>query len=155
MSPRQHFSQVGFHELMHELLRFMQIQPSSNLPSEVYSFSFDDGKTEVNIFSEHPGRLDMLVLAGVMKEPTVVVLRNLLGMNPYIQGDFPLGIGVDPASGKVTLWTRHSLEELDVRKLASLLTTVLDHAATVQGHLNASPAPSGPRATRRQQIFNW
>ena len=150
MSPSKHFSQAGFHELMRELLRFMQIQPSSNLPSEVYSFSFDHGKTEVNMFSAHPGMLDILVLAGVMKEPTVAILRNLLGMNRYIQGGFPLSIGMDPASGKVTLWSRHPLEGLDIRKLAALLTKVLDHVAAVQGHLNASPAAGGPRATRRQ-----
>lgn len=127
-----------FHRLMKELLKSMQIETASNQEPEVYSFKFD-GKTEVNIFRIRPDSLDVLVKLGVLhNRKAAATLLNLLAMNRYAGGGWPLNIGMDPVTGMTTLWTRVPLLHLDTAGLAALLTSILDKASSVQSQLQAT-----------------
>jgi hypothetical protein len=134
MTPQAAY--VDFHRLMKDLLRYMNIDAPSDHRSEVYSFSFDE-KTEVHICSPQPGALDMLVRVGILgNREANGILHKLLAMNLYRGDGMPLNVGMDPASGRVTLWTRHSLYGMEIQKLTSLLTEILDQADLCGSHLD-------------------
>jgi Tir chaperone protein (CesT) family len=142
-----------FHELMKELLLFMQIKPFSDAAPEVYSFTFEN-KTEIKICSRQPGTFDMIVKIGVVQNQKAhTVLLNLLSMNRYISDGPCLSIGIDPDSGIVILWSRQSLAALDLERLKGLLKIVLTRAASARQHLQEVVASSPVKTNTLHQ--NW
>lgn len=139
---------TDFHQLMKDLLQSMSIDATSaNRPTvepEVYSFTFD-GKTEINIFNPEPHSVDMLAKLGTLQNKKAYnTLLNLLSMNCYHRDGAPLNIGLDAITGKATLWMRIPLASLDLDKLTTLLSYILEKAKAVQQQLkgNASQEPA-------------
>lgn len=125
---------------MKELLHSMQMPLLSKPLPEVYTLKFDN-KLEVNILTPHLDALDMIVHVGTSKIPAPEsIIRYLLAMNCCRLDSFPFNVGMDPASGKVTLWLRHTLVALNIEKLTSFLKAALNHSAIVLDVLNGKTA---------------
>lgn len=146
---------ASFHDLMKQLLRHMQISPSSKKEPEVYAFTFD-GKTEIKMFSRLPGMFDVVVLSlGTLENGgSQAVLLNLLQLDYYTVDGPCLSVGIHPSNGKVCLWTRQSLVGMDLQKLVDLLHCALDRASTVRQHLEGKhlPAPTVPAGAKRRPL---
>jgi hypothetical protein len=127
-----------FHGLMQQLLQYMKIAPSAESLGEVYSFTFDR-KTEVKLFSLTPDALEMHIMLGVLSDQAApTVMLNLLHLNRYISEGPCMSIGVDPDSRAVTVWSRHSLVDMDLAKLAGVIRAALSRASLAHACLNGS-----------------
>src|SRR4051812_25378859 len=92
---------VQFHQLMKELLQFMQIPPSRLTPNEVYCFTID-GKTEISFLQEQPGLFDMVVHAATLANPKADgILRKLLAMNLFSHTGPNISVGMNPKTGAI------------------------------------------------------
>ena len=139
-----------FHQLMKELLQFMQISPSRLTPNEVYCFTIDD-KTEINFLQEEPGSFDMVVHAATLTNPKADgVLRKLLAMNLFSRTGPNINVGMNPKTGAISLWSRMSLADMDVARLVDLIHLAVKHATTVRSHLQETHIPSSSSGGRRK-----
>jgi len=142
-------SSSDFHDLMKELLRTMQMEPPAGPSPEVYSFTFEQN-IEINIFSACAGMIDLLAEPGIMHNVKAhALLLDLMTLNRHeMKGDC-LSIGVDPKSGKVSLWTRQPLAQLQVDVLRKLLEQMLTRVDQVRQYLQTpSVARGGARVER-------
>lgn len=138
MRPDQHF-----HQLVKNLLRIMEIAALPSAEPEVYSLEFA-GAAEIHIFSTKPDSIDIVAALGVLKNCKAhETLLRLLAMNLCIREDSrPFNIGLDPDTGKMSLWTKDYLSLLDANKLAGLIREMLDKAALIQQQLQESERSS-------------
>jgi len=146
-----------FHRLMKKLLQFMSIQQSASMDDPaIYSFTFD-GKTEVNIFHPEEHSVDILAKIGILQnKKAYTTLLNLLAMNCYHRDGAPMNIGLDPISGKATLWMRVPLASLDPDKLTALIGYILEKATEVQQQLKGSAShesAAGSNSVARNSAF--
>jgi len=141
-----------FHQLMKELLRFMQILPSQLTPNEVYSFTIDD-KTEISFLQQQPGSLDMLVHAATLANPKAdSVLRKLLEMNLFAYSGPNISVGMNPKTGAISLWSRMALADMDVRGLVDLVQLAVKRASAVRQHLQEQRVLTANGAAGRKRI---
>lgn len=150
--PRMKLAAPDFHRLMTELLRYMQIPQPQGATPEVYAFTFD-GDIEVRMFYRDSNFVDAVCKLGLLanaKDP--VVLQGLLSLNRHTRDGPCMNIGLDPASGMATLWTRQPLAELCLDSLVLLLKSLLARAQLAQryiaGKFMATPANPGLRRSR-------
>jgi hypothetical protein len=142
----------NFLRLMTDLLRYMQIPQPTDATPEVYAFTFD-GDIEIRIFHRDSNVVDAVCKLGVLanaKDP--VVLQGLLSLNRHTRDGPCMNIGLDPASGMATLWTRQPLADLDLDSLVLLLKSLLTRAQLAQryiaGKFMATPASHSLRKGR-------
>lgn len=150
--PRTKATAPDFHRLMAELLRYMQIPQPSGATPEVYAFTFD-GNIEIRIFHRDSNMVDAVCRLGALanaKDP--VVLQGLLSLNRHTRDGPCMNIGLDPASGMATLWSRQPLAELCLDSLVLLLKSLLARAQLAQryiaGKFMATPVNHGLRRSR-------
>lgn len=141
-----------FHQLMKELLEFMQIPPSRLTPNEVYCFTIDD-KTEISFLQEQPDAFDMVVHAATLTNPKADgVLRKLLAMNLFSSTGPNISVGMNPETGAISLWSRMSLADMNIAKLVDLIHLAVKHTLTVRLHLQESQIPSSRGGTGRKKL---
>lgn len=141
-----------FHQLMVALLRHMQIPPPPVAAPEVYVLTFDSNLT-VRFFCQGMGTADLLCRVGVMPNTRdAAALLGLLSLNRHTCEGSCLNVGVDPASGAVTIWTRLPIAHTSLDTLVMLLKAVLTRARLAQRHLSdrhtADPGPTAHRKGR-------
>lgn len=131
------FGSSDFHGLMKELLRTMQMESVVGPDPEVYSFTFDRN-LEINIFSRSDGVIDMLAEPGIVHNLKAHdLLLELMTLNRHDTQAYSLSLCVERKSGKVTLWTRWPLANLQPGDLSKLLEHMLSRAEEVRRHLEA------------------
>jgi hypothetical protein len=125
-------NQEPFHSLIEQLLQHMHISLPPQKRNEVYSLKFD-GRTQVHFFCTEPGMLDIVADAGILanKRADDVLLR-LLALNRFDARGAPLSLSVAPRGGKVSLWMRRGLAELDTDKVVCLLERMLNGVTAAQ-----------------------
>lgn len=140
----------AFHQLMAALLRHMRIPPPSEAAPEVYVLTFDSNLT-VRFFCQPMGTADLLCRVGVMPNTRdAAALLGLLSLNRHTYEGPCLNVGVDSASGAVTIWTRLPIAHTSLDTLILLLKTVLTRARLVQGHLSGRHT-GGPGTTAHRK----
>jgi hypothetical protein len=141
-----------FHQLMQELLQFMQIPPSRLNANEVYCFTID-GKTEISFLQQQSGSLDMLVHAATLANPKADdVLRKLLEMNLPACAGPPISVGVNSRTGAISLWSRMSLADMDRPGLVNLIQLAVSRASTVRRCLQERHLPASKDGAGRKRI---
>lgn len=137
-----------FHQLMKELLQFMQIPPSRLAANEVYSFTID-GKTEISFLQQQPGSLDMLVHVATFANPKADgVLRSLLEMNLFAVAGPNISVGMNSKTGAISLWSRMSLADVDVPGLVKLIELAVQRASAVRQSLQGRHVATNGSARR-------
>jgi hypothetical protein len=141
-----------FHELMKQLLQFMQI-PSSRLSvNEVYLFTIN-GETEISFLQQRPGSIDMLVHAATLANPKADnILRSLLEMNLFAYDGPNISVGMNAKTGAISLWSRLSLADMDVRGLVELVDLAVKRASAVRESLLVQRVPLAGDGAGRKQI---
>jgi hypothetical protein len=141
-----------FHQLMNELLQFMQIPPSRLSSDEVYCFTIDD-KTEISFLQQEPGSIDMLVHAATLSNPKADdVLRKLLEMNLFTAAGPNISVGMNPKTGAISLWSRMLLAGMDVPLLVKLIQLALKRASAVLRCLRSDAVPLIPSRRKGMQF---
>lgn len=143
----------AFHHLMVALLRHMQIPPPSEAAPEVYVLTFDDNLT-VRFFCQRIGTADLLCRVGVMPNTRdASALLGLLALNRHTCEGPCLNVGVDPASGAVTIWTRLPIAHTSLDTLVLLLKAVLARAQLVQRYLSGRHTADPSTIAHRKKRF--
>lgn len=141
-----------FHQLMRDLLQFMQIPPSRLAPNEVYSFTID-GMTEVSFLQRQPDSIDLLVHAATLANPKADgVLRSLLAMNLFAVEGPNVSVGMNPETGAISLWLRMPLSGMDVPTLVGLIELAVQRAASVRTALRERHAKAANHDARRTTL---
>lgn len=144
-----------FHSTMVDLLQYMGVTPPADSTGQMYTLRFSDG-TPLYFWCVQEDMICIMAEAGTLPPVNdTKVLWDLLGLNGVSEG-YPINIGGDRGTGKVTVWTQLDLEHANRQTIVGLIWRVLGKVSQtkqcIEGAARIKKSPARSSAVLNQGI---